>query len=117
MSSRIYIGGIPPGTTSDELAQRFKSFGEVQSVELVPNKVYPPSAPGSEPIIYSRNFGFVSILPKDEKSLNRAIGLYNGSSWRGSTLKCKLAKPTTMAILAAEEEMDEKFALEEVSYP
>ena len=102
MSQRIFIGGIPPQTTSEELAQRFKSFGDVQAVELAPDKVYPPSVPGSEPIRFSRNFGHVSLIPKDEKALNRAIGVYNGSSWRGCTLRCKLAKPTMMDKLKKE---------------
>ncbi len=114
-TSRIFIGGIPPGTTSDELIQRFKSFGDVKSCEVVPDKEYPGVLPGSEPMVFSRNFGFVTIEPKDEKSLQRAIAVYNGSLWRGCTLRCKLAKPTAMEQLAEERKEDAEISNEPVS--
>lgn len=113
-SSRIFIGGIPPGTTNEELIQRFKSFGDVKSCEVVPDKNYPPLLPGSEPMVFSRNFGYITLLPKDEKSLQRAIGVYNGSLWRGCTLKCKLAKPTAMERLAEERKEEEEMSNEPV---
>ena len=113
-TSRIFIGGLPPGTTSEELVQRFKSFGDVKSSEVVPDKEYPPLMHSSEPMIFTRNFGFITIEPKDEKSLQRAISVYNGSLWRGCTLRCKLAKPTMMERLAEEEKEEEEQAKEEV---
>jgi len=113
-STRIFIGGIPPGTTSEELVQRFKSFGDVTSCDVVPDKKYPSLLPGSEPMVFSRNFGFVTIEPKDEKSLQRAIAVYNGSLWRGCTLRCKLAKPTAMERMAEEQKEEEELADEPV---
>jgi RNA recognition motif-containing protein len=114
-TSRIFIGGIPPGTTNEELVQRFKSFGDVKSCEVVPDKQYPGLLPTSEPMIFNRNFGFITIEPKDEKSLQRAIAVYNGSLWRGCTLRCKLAKPTAMELLAEERKEEEEKGNEEVS--
>ena len=113
-TSRIFIGGIPPGTTNEELIQRFKSFGDVKSCEVVPDKEYPGVLPGSEPMVFTRNFGYITIEPKDEKSLQRAIGVYNGSLWRGCTLKCKIAKPTAMELLEEEKKEEEEMANEPV---
>ncbi len=115
VTSRIFIGGIPPGTTTEELIQRFKSFGDVKSCEVVPDKEYPDVLPGSEPMVFSRNFGYVTIEPKDEKTLQRAIGVYKGSLWRGCTLRCKLAKPTAMERLVEERKEEEEHANEPVS--
>ena len=113
MASRIYVGGLPEGITDAELKQRFQSFGDVQSVEIVPDKMYPSLRPGAADLVFSRNFGFVSLVPKDEKTLQRALGVYNGSSWRGSVLRCKLAKPTTMAALEEERKEEEAEASKE----
>jgi RNA recognition motif-containing protein len=107
---RLYIGGLPPSLTPEDLAQRFKSFGDVKSAEVAPDKVYPSPRPGAKPMRFPRNFGFVSIVPKDEKSLERAMAAYNGSAWRGSTLRCKLATPSGPDYVAVEKLEDEEYA-------
>lgn len=110
MTARLFIGGLPPSVTPEDLAQRFTSFGDVQSAEVAPDKAYPPPRPGAEPMRFPRNFGFVSLVPKDEKSVERAVNAYNGAAWRGSTLRCKVAKTAGPERLAAETVEDEEEA-------
>jgi hypothetical protein len=98
MSRRLYIGGLPPGTTAAELAQRFHPFGEVESCELVPPKAYKPG----KTVEFPRNFGYVSLIPKDEGSIPRAVRCYNGSKWKAALLRCQEAKPTMMDIIQRE---------------
>lgn len=35
---RLYIGGLASNVTSDELAQRFRSFGNIVSTELLKDR-------------------------------------------------------------------------------
>ena len=37
---RLYVGGLPPGITADELKARFTPFGEVHSCVLASPKIY-----------------------------------------------------------------------------
>lgn len=98
MSTRLYIGGLPSGTTAEELAHRFHPFGEVESCELVPSKIYKTRGI----VEFPRNFGYVSLIPKDEGSIPRAVRCYNGSKWKGALLRCQIAKPTMMDIIQRE---------------
>jgi len=104
MAVRLYVGGIPVGITPHELEDRFLPFGSVVHCEIVPPKTHSILLHGAErqTVSYPRNFGYVSLLPKDERSLQRAISCYNGTRWRGSVMRCQIAKPTMMDTIAAE---------------
>lgn len=110
LSVRLYVGGIPPGITLKELEDRFLPFGSVEQCEIIPPKTHAIVTHGAErqTVSYPRNFGFVSILPKDERSLQRAMSCYNGTRWRGSVMRCQVAKPTMMDKIAAEKINEEK---------
>ena len=108
MAVRLYVGGLPTGVTSEELAGRFTSFGDVQSTELAPPKTYTTLHAGSSPEKFSRNFGYVELVPNDEKSLARAMGLYNGARWRDGTLRCQVARPKALEVLSEERREDEE---------
>jgi len=92
MSVRIFVGGLPPDVTKADLCQRFTSFGNVEDCQLAPAKIYTTLHANSKPEHFSRNFGYVTLVPKDEKSVSRAVGLYNGTLWRGTVLRCQVAK-------------------------
>jgi hypothetical protein len=107
---RLYIGGIPPGITAEELAQRFVSFGAVAACEIAPAKEYSKLHACSPPELYPRNFGFVTLEPKDDQSLRRALQVYNGCKWRGAVMRCYVAKDSGVERVAKEiaEEMQLK---------
>lgn len=114
MASRIFLGGLPPDVTRDDLAQRFQSFGKVIECEIIPDKLYNVVLTNKTEI-FKRNFGYVSIEPKDENSLKRALQVYNGSKWRGSLLRCQLAKPTAIQRLKQEDDEDSRIDTDKVS--
>lgn len=104
MAVRLYVGGIPVGITPQELEDRFLPFGSVVQCEIIPPKTHSIILHGADrqTVSYPRNFGYVSLLPKDERSLQRAMSCYNGTRWRGSVMRCQVAKPTMMDTIAAE---------------
>lgn len=78
MAIKIFVGGIPSGTTASELAQRFAPFGKhgMASVtaQLIGPKTYDAAPPYHDKMSFDRNFGFVVIdEPKDEASARRAV--------------------------------------------
>lgn len=78
MSNKIYVGGLPRGTSAEELAQRFAPFAlhGVRSIsaEVVHPKSYGASLPCHEAMAFERNFGFVAILElKESTSIQRAV--------------------------------------------
>ena len=84
---RLYVGGLPAGITEEELRQRFLPFGEVTDCRIAPPKVYAGEAS------FPRNFGHVELQPKDEAALRKCLSAYNGGcKWKGSLLKCGVAR-------------------------
>lgn len=83
---RLYVGGLPPDVSEEQLRARFTPFGAVSSCSLAPPKVYGGAS-------FPRNFGHVELEPKDEAALRRCISAYNGCRWKGALLKCALARP------------------------
>lgn len=94
-SVRIFVGGLVPEVTSDELRGRFTSFGTVTGCELAPAKVYEGAA-------FHRGFGYVDLTPTNPSSLARCLASYNGSKWRGGQLRCSIARPTYRQVLEKE---------------
>ncbi len=83
---RLYVGGLPPDVTEEQLRARFTPFGAVSACCIAPPKVYGGAS-------FPRNFGHVELEPRDEASLRRCISAYNGCRWKGAVLKCALARP------------------------
>lgn len=100
MAVRLFLGGLPSGVTPEELAARFAPFGEVTECSVAPPKAYPGVDGTLEQ--FPREFGHVSLRPKDEAALNKCISAYNGCKWRGGVLKCSLARQHYAERLAAE---------------
>jgi RNA recognition motif-containing protein len=71
----IYVGGLSPDTTEDELREAFVTFGEVATVKIVRD-----GATGE-----SRGFGFVTMTGDQEAK--EAIKEMNGKELKGSELK------------------------------
>jgi RNA recognition motif-containing protein len=71
----IYIGGLSPDTTEDEVREAFAAFGEVATVKIVRD-----GATGE-----SRGFGFVT-MPSEQEG-KEAITQMNGKDLKGSEIK------------------------------
>lgn len=103
---RLFVGGLPPGLTPEELRARFTPFGEVLDCRIAPPKVYGGGASskgaGTPPATFPRDFGHVELLPKDEAALRKCISAYNGCRWRGGVLRCAPARPDYAQRLARE---------------
>ena len=63
---RLFIGGLPDDATADMVSQRFSPFGTVTACELPSCK--PESTDGN-----GRCFGYVDLIPSDERSVTRCI--------------------------------------------
>jgi RNA recognition motif-containing protein len=76
----IFVGNLAPETTEAELAELFKTFGQVKSAE-VKRELFTGN---------SRGFGFVE-MPGKQQSLNAIAGL-NGKELHGKPLKVNEAR-------------------------
>jgi len=76
---RIYIGGLAPETTVEELTDKFGQLATVINAEVIKDEN------GN-----CRGFGYVTLIPKD--TLAKCISLLNKTKWRGRQLKIEEAK-------------------------
>jgi RNA recognition motif. (a.k.a. RRM, RBD, or RNP domain) len=69
---RIYVGGLAPTVSEEDLKERFKPFGDVKSSEVVWSKAVEDGRllPGQ-----GRGFGYVELVPKDEAALHRCLSV------------------------------------------
>ena len=49
---RVYVGGLPPGVSTDEVAERFSKFGQVSGIDIHTKKTDDGNAL-KENILYS----------------------------------------------------------------
>ena len=77
----IYVGNLPHQTTEDDLRQAFEAFGQVESVNIVKDKVSGES----------RGFGFVLMPSKDEAQ--KAIEEMNGKDFMGRAIGVEEGRP------------------------
>lgn len=78
---RIYVGGLPYSTTSEQLQDLFAQVGTVTNASVVEDKYSGQS----------RGFGFVEMASNDEAL--QAIAQYNGHNMGGRNLTVNEAKP------------------------
>ena len=78
---RIYVGGLPYSTNSDELRDLFAQVGAVTTASVVEDRYSGQS----------RGFGFVEMENADEA--NAAINKFNGYAMGGRNLTVNEAKP------------------------
>lgn len=81
MMMNIYVGNLPYGATEDELKSAFAAFGEVNSVNLITDKMTGQS----------KGFAFVEMA--DNASADAAIKGLNETAMGGRNLKVNQAKP------------------------
>lgn len=71
---KIFIGNISPDVKEEELEKLFSEFGDIESVEIVFDKLTGES----------RKFGFVKM--PNEAEANKAIKSLNGKSFQGKDI-------------------------------
>lgn len=81
MAKKLFVGGIPWATTSDDLKQLFGQYGTVSSATVITDKMTGRS----------RGFGFVEFESDEEASA--AESALNNSDFQGRTLVVKEARP------------------------
>jgi RNA recognition motif-containing protein len=81
MSQKLFIGGLPFNTSTEELRELFKQVEGVDSVTVVTDR----------DTGQSRGFGFAEMATSE--AANEAIRKFNGYTLGGRTLKVELSKP------------------------
>jgi RNA recognition motif-containing protein len=77
---KIFVGNISPDVKEEELEQLFAEYGEVDSAEIVFDKLTGES----------RKFGFVR-MPNESEATN-AIKSLNGKSFKGNDIRVNEAR-------------------------
>ncbi len=78
--AKLFVGGLPWATTSDELNQLFSQAGAVTSAVVIQDKMTGRS----------KGFGFVEMSDEDAK---KATEMYNGQEYGGRNLVVNEARP------------------------
>ena len=81
MAKKLFVGGLPWATTSDDLKQLFSQHGTVTSATVITDKMTGRS----------RGFGFVEFESDDQASA--AEQALNNTDYNGRTLIVKEARP------------------------
>lgn len=80
--AKLFVGGLPWATTSDELNQLFSQAGQVVSATVIVDRMSGRS----------KGFGFVEMSDEDAK---KATEMFNGSEYGGRNLVVNEARPMT----------------------
>jgi RNA recognition motif-containing protein len=82
MSQKLFVGGLPFSTSTEELGQLFNQVEGVESVQVVTDR----------DTGQSRGFAFVEMATSE--AANQAIQKFNGYALGGRTLKVEISKPS-----------------------
>ena len=82
MGQKLFIGGIPFSTSTDELGQLFSQVPGVENVAIVTDR----------DTGQSRGFGCVEMATAE--AANAAVQKFNGTTLGGRTLTVEIAKPS-----------------------
>ena len=83
MATKLYVGNLPFQTTSDDLREHFAQAGNVESAQVVEDRMTGRS----------RGFGFVEMTSPEEAAA--AIEQFNGKDFNGRNLTVNEARPRT----------------------
>ena len=81
MAKKLFVGGIPWATTSDDLQQLFSQHGTIATATVITDKMTGRS----------RGFGFVEF--ENDAEADAATAALNNSDYNGRTLVVKEARP------------------------
>src|SRR4030095_11643042 len=83
MATKLYVGNLPFQTTSDDLREHCGQAGNVESAQVVEDRMTGRS----------RGFGFVEMTSPEEAAA--AIEQFNGKDFNGRNLTVNEARPRT----------------------
>lgn len=81
MAKKLFVGGLPWATTSDDLTALFGQAGTVSSATVIVDKMTGRS----------RGFGFVEF--DNDSEAEAAITMFNGKEYNGRNLMVNEARP------------------------
>ncbi len=81
MTTKLFVGGIPYTSTSDDLKNHFSKAGTVVSAQIINDKM----------TNRSKGFGFVEMA--SEEDANKAIDMYHDKEFEGRRLTVNVARP------------------------
>ncbi|XP_044512694.1 nucleolar protein 8 [Gracilinanus agilis] len=90
---RLFVGGLGPTVTQDDVRAQLGRFGAVSSVELV-SRVDVLGNP-------EKTFAYVNVA-LSEAALQKCLSALNKTAWKGGTLQVQLAKESFLHRLAKE---------------
>ncbi len=79
--NKLYVGGIPYSTKSEELKEYFSAAGEVLDAVIITDKITKRS----------KGFGFVEMSNKE--AADNAVNMFNGKDFQGRNLTINIARP------------------------
>jgi RNA recognition motif-containing protein len=82
MSQKLFVGGLPFSTSTEELGQLFNQVEGVESVQVITDR----------DTGQSRGFAFVEMATSE--AADQAIQKFNGYALGGRTLKVEISKPS-----------------------
>jgi RNA recognition motif-containing protein len=82
MSQKLFVGGLPFSTSTEELRELFGQVDGVDNVTVVTDR----------DTGQSRGFGFVEMATTE--AANEAVRKFNGYALGGRTLKVEVSKPS-----------------------
>lgn len=81
MAKKLFVGGLPWATTSDDLRDLFAQAGNVTAATIITDKVTKRS----------RGFGFVEF--DDDNAADQAVVMFNDKEFNGRNLMVNEARP------------------------
>ena|SRR3989337_652630 len=81
MAKRLFVGGFPYETTSDELKELFSKIGEVTTADVITDK------------FTGQGKGFAFVEFADDANADKAIKDLNGTEYNGRKLVVNEARP------------------------
>lgn len=79
--TKLFVGGLPYSTTTDELTGMFSQFGKVSSSVIITDKFTGQS----------KGFGFIEM--ENDEEAQKAIGELNGYEMNGRKIGVSVARP------------------------
>jgi cold-inducible RNA-binding protein len=82
MSQKLFVGGLPFSTSTEELGQLFNQVAGVETVEVITDR----------DTGQSRGFAFVQMASSE--AADEAVRKFNGYALGGRTLRVEVSKPS-----------------------
>jgi len=81
MATKLYVGNLDYGTTSDQLGQHFAQAGKVVEVNVITDRYT------------GRSKGFAFVEMASEKEAKKAIEMFNEKDFEGRSIVVNEARP------------------------